>query len=98
MIDQNYISYIKELILHHCLRCGILSETPYCEICKAEILGESVMIKVEVKISGSAVDAEVTGLQGDFQEFTNVALRWKPSEFHVGSLSMNQRRSRGNWS
>lgn len=86
MINDNYISYIKELILHHCLRCQILSETPYCEYCKAEIEGKSVMVKVEIKISGSAVDAEIAGLGGDFQELTNVALRWKPTEFNIGSL------------
>lgn len=56
------------------------------------------MVKVEVKISGSAVDAEIAGLAGDFQELTNVALRWRPSEFHVGSLSMFRHRDKDTWS
>lgn len=46
------------------------------------------MVKVEVKISGSAVDAEIAGLQGDFQEFTNIALRWRPTDLHIGNIAM----------
>lgn len=51
------ITYVKEIILHHCLTDGRLTESNFCPVCHGDISNKLVVFKAEITLSAT----EITG-------------------------------------